>query len=49
MKIRVEEWGILPIDQPMNTYYLRQMLETYRNEKGVTFYFSKGTYHFYPD
>lgn len=49
MKIKVEDWGILAKDSPMNTYYLRYMLDAYRNQKDVTFYFSKGVYHFYPD
>lgn len=49
IQIQVQDYGVLPIDERMNAYHVRSMLDQYRDKEGITFNFEKGTYHFYPD
>lgn len=48
-KIYAKDWNIRPLDERMNTYYLRRLLDSCREEGNAEIVFEQGTYHFYPD
>ena len=49
MDIKGRDWNVTPGDSPQLAFYVRKMLERYREEKGVCFLLEPGKYHFYPD
>ena len=49
MDIKGRDWNVAPGDSPQLAFYVRKMLERYREEKGVCFLLEPGKYHFYPD
>lgn len=48
-KINVRDYGVLPEDRKENELYMRAILDSCREEEGVTLLFEEGVYHFYPD
>lgn len=49
MKINVSKYGISPADSLDLTRKLRELLDKYREQRGICLYFPAGDYHFYPD